>query len=91
MSTEPKAPKIEFPHPDYPIKVIGDNEHDFKGMVVEIVQVHAPDLDIEQVTVQESGNGNYSSVRMRITATSKEQLENLHQDLKATGRVKMVL
>jgi len=91
MSTEPKAPKIEFPHPGYPIKVIGDNADDFKGMVIEIVQIHAPDLDIEQVTVQESGNGNYSSVRLKITATSKEQLENLHLDLKATGRVKMVL
>jgi putative lipoic acid-binding regulatory protein len=91
MNTEPKAPKIEFPYPDYPIKVIGDNKHDFKKMVVEIVQIHAPDLDIEQVTVQQSRNANYSSVRLKITATSKEQLENLHQELKATGRVKMVL
>ncbi|GAA0696075.1 DUF493 domain-containing protein [Marinobacterium maritimum] len=91
MSTETEAPKIEFPHPDYPIKVIGDNQSDFKGMVIEIVQVHAPDLDIEQVVVQESGKGNYSSVRLKITATSEQQLVNLHEDLKATGRVKMVL
>ncbi len=91
MSTETEAPKIEFPHPDYPIKVIGDNQTDFKGMVIEIVQVHAPDLDIEQVVVQESGKGNYSSVRLKITATSEQQLINLHEDLKATGRVKMVL
>ncbi len=91
MSTETEAPKIEFPHPDYPIKVIGDNLADFKGMVIEIVQVHAPDLDIEQVVVQESGKGNYSSVRLKITATSEQQLVNLHEDLKATGRVKMVL
>ncbi|MBP0048183.1 DUF493 family protein [Marinobacterium sp. AK62] len=91
MSTETEAPKIEFPHPEYPIKVIGDNEQDFKGLVVEIVQIHAPDLDVEQVVVQQSGKGNYSSVRLKITATSHEQLENLHQDLKATGRVKMVL
>ncbi len=91
MSTETEAPKIEFPHPDYPIKVIGDNQSDFKGMVIEIVQVHAPDLDIEQVIVQESGKGNYSSVRLKITATSEQQLVNLHEELKATGRVKMVL
>lgn len=91
MSTETEAPKIEFPHPDYPIKVIGDNQADFKGMVIEIVQVHAPDLDITKVVVQESGKGNYSSVRLKITATSEQQLVNLHEDLKATGRVKMVL
>ncbi|SIQ73566.1 HP0495 family protein [Marinobacterium stanieri] len=91
MSSEPQAPKIEFPHPDYTLKIIGDNHDDFKGLVVEIVQIHAPDLDVEQVVVQESGKGNYSSVRLSITATSHEQLDNLHQDLKATGRVKMVL
>jgi len=91
MTNETEAPKIEFPHPNYPIKVIGDNQADFKGMVIEIVQVHAPDLDVEQVVVQESGNGNYSAVRLKITATSKRQLEQMHLDLKATGRVKMVL
>ncbi|MBV0932438.1 HP0495 family protein [Marinobacterium weihaiense] len=91
MSTETEAPKIEFPHPNYPIQVIGDNQADFKGMVIEIVQVHAPDLDIEQIVVQESGKGRYSSVRLKITATSEQQLVELHQDLKATGRVKMVL
>lgn len=91
MSTENEAPKIEFPHPDYPIKVIGDNQSDFRSLVIEIVQIHAPDLDIEQVVVQESGKGNYSAVRLRITATSEKQLVNLHEELKATGRVKMVL
>lgn len=91
MSTETEAPKIEFPHPNYPIKVIGDNQADFKGLVIEIVQIHAPDLDVEQVIVQESGKGNYSSVRLQITATSEQQLVSLHEELKATGRVKMVL
>ena len=91
MSTETEAPKIEFPHPNYPIKVIGDNQADFKGLVIEIVQIHAPYLDVEQVIVQESGKGNYSSVRLQITATSEQQLVSLHEELKATGRVKMVL
>ncbi|MDY6890587.1 MAG: DUF493 domain-containing protein [Pseudomonadota bacterium] len=91
MSREANAPKIEFPAPNYPIRVIGDNEPDFKGMVVEIVQIHAPDLEIDRVSVQESGAGNYCSVRLSITATSKEQLERLNRDLRATGRVKMVL
>jgi len=96
MTNETEAPKIEFPHPNYPIKVIGDNQADFKGMVIEIVQVHAPDLDVELVEVstvvpKDGSEPKWSAVRLKITATSKRQLEQMHLDLKATGRVKMVL
>ncbi|MEC8695204.1 MAG: DUF493 family protein [Pseudomonadota bacterium] len=38
-----------------------------------------------------SKNGKYQSFRFSITAESEEQLKNLHEDLKATGRVHMVL
>ncbi len=91
MSDTPEAPKIEFPCPDYPIKVVGHNENDFRGFVIETVQIHAPDLDISRITVAESRTGKYLSVRLMITATGVEQLERLHQDLKASGRVQTVL
>jgi len=52
--SEPEAPKIEFPCPDYPIKVVGNNADDFRAYVIETVQIYAPDLDISRVTVQES-------------------------------------
>ncbi|MBV1786727.1 DUF493 family protein [Marinobacterium sp. D7] len=91
MSDMPEAPKIEFPCENYPIKVVGHNENDFRGFVIETVQIHAPDLDITQVTVNESRTGKYLSVRLQITATGEEQLKRLHEDLKASGRVQTVL
>ncbi|NVK02275.1 MAG: DUF493 family protein [Oceanospirillaceae bacterium] len=89
--SEPEAPKIEFPCPDYPIKVVGNNADDFRAYVIETVQIYAPDLDISRVTVQESRTGKYLSVRLWITATGEEQLDKMHKDLKASGRVHTVL
>lgn len=89
--SEPEAPKIEFPCPDYPIKVVGNNAADFRAYVIETVQIHAPDLDISRVTVQESRTGKYLSVRLWITATGEEQLDRMHKELKASGRVHTVL
>lgn len=91
MSDTPEAPKIEFPCAGYPIKVVGHNENDFRGFVIETVQIHAPDLDISQITLSESRTGKYLSVRLSITATGEEQLKRLHEDLMASGRVQTVL
>ncbi|MFW8314620.1 DUF493 family protein, partial [Klebsiella pneumoniae] len=44
-------------------------------------------------TTQEraSSQGRFVSVQVRITATGTEQLQAIHFDLRATGRVHMVL
>lgn len=89
--SDTEAPKIEFPCDNYPIKVIGRGGEDFKGFVIEVVQIHAPDLDLETVTIQDSKKGTFQSVRFRITATGEDQLRALHQALMATGRVTMVI
>ncbi len=89
--SEVQAPKIEFPCSGYPIKVVGRAADDFQGFVIETIQVHAPDLDISQVTVQDSRNGTFRSVRLKITATGEAQLRALHRDLMASGRVQMVI
>lgn len=91
MSDTPEAPRIEFPCEDYPIKVVGFNEDDFRGFVIETVQIHAPDLDLTKISVAESRTGKYLSVRISITATGEDQLRALHDDLKASGRVQTVL
>ncbi len=83
-------PKIEFPC-DYPIKVVGDSAPDFKDFVVRTVQVHAPDLDMTSISLNASRNGRFISVRMSIIATGEAQLQSLFEDLKASGRVHMVL
>jgi putative lipoic acid-binding regulatory protein len=86
-----QAPKIEFPCERYPIKVIGTAGDGFSDLVIEVIQRHAPDLDPTTLVLRDSRNGNFLSVQVLITATGVEQLQAIHDDLRATGRVHMVL
>lgn len=86
-----QAPKIEFPCERYPIKVIGTAGEGFSELVIEVIRRHAPDLDSSTLVMRDSRNGNFLSVQLLITATSVEQLQAIHADLRATGRVHMVL
>ena len=87
---EPQAPKIEFPC-QYPIKVIGTASDDFAEAICQIVKKHDPGADTGAIELKDSKNGRFLSLRIVITATGQQQLEALHRDLKATGRVHMVL
>lgn len=89
--SEPTAPKIEFPCERYPIKVIGEAGEGFREVVLEVIQRHAPDLDETTLVTRDSRNGRFLSVQVLITATGVEQLQAIHVDLRATGRVHMVL
>ncbi|MBH9353083.1 DUF493 domain-containing protein [Pseudomonas aeruginosa] len=86
-----QPPKIEFPCERYPIKVIGDAGEGFSDLVVEIIPRHARDLDVETLVVRDSSKGRFLSVQVLITATDVDQLQAIHNDLRATGRVHMVL
>ncbi|WP_097460885.1 HP0495 family protein [Mangrovitalea sediminis] len=88
--SEPTPPKIEFPC-DYGIKVIGDAAPDFKQFVMEVVSRHDPELVEERVSINASRNGRFFSVRLTIVATGEPQLKALFEELKASGRVHMVL
>jgi hypothetical protein len=90
LSEGEQPPKIEFPC-DYPIKIIGDADPDFVELVVEIVCRHAADFDPATVNSRDSSKGKFRSVAVSIIATGEPQLEKLYADLKATGRVKMVI
>ncbi|MBG4680104.1 DUF493 domain-containing protein [Pseudomonas aeruginosa] len=86
-----QPPKIEFPCERYPIKVIGDAGEGFSDLVVEIIRRPAPDLAVETLVVRDSSKGRFLSVQVLITATDVDQLQAIHNDLRATGRVHMVL
>lgn len=85
-----EPPKIEFPC-DYPVKVLGRNVPEFRPVVLDLFERHAPGFDQDTITVRDSRKGNFLSMTIVITATGPEQLEALHQDLRATGLVQMVL
>lgn len=83
-------PKIEFPCA-YPIKVMGQYDADFAACIFAVIDRHAPDFDRETVVYRESSGGRYLSLTITITATGTGQLTALFEDLKATGRVALVL
>ncbi|MEB0044509.1 MULTISPECIES: DUF493 domain-containing protein [unclassified Pseudomonas] len=88
--TEVKAPKIEFPANDYPIKVIGDTIVDIKQKIIDIVKKHAT-INDERVDERQSSNGKYTTIQLHIVATGQDQLYDINSELRATGFVHMVL
>lgn len=86
-----QAAKIQFPCERYPVKVIGDAGEGFTELVVEVIRRHAPDLDETSLVVRDSRNGRFLSLQVLITATGVDQLQAINTELRATGRVHMVL
>lgn len=90
-TTQPPAPKIEFPCDDYPIKVVGDSGDELHQRVVEVMTRHAPGFDQAEIRVKDSRQGRYQSLTVRITATSVSQLKTIHEELTASPAIKMVM
>jgi len=89
--TDQAPPVIEFPCADYPIKVMGDAGDELQIHVVSVFSKHVVDFDVETLRVRESAQGNYQSITVSITATGKEQLQAIFEDLKVSDTVKLVL
>ena len=85
------TPSIIFPCEGYPLKVISHSDPDLVQRVVEVVRIHVEDFDEQTLSLQPSRAGNYTSVRLLITARSEGQLRALHGDLMALPEVKLVL
>lgn len=82
--------KIRFPCA-YPLKVVGNAAEDFREYVVSVLERHAGELLEEHIAVQASSNGRFLSVRVTITATGVDQLQAIFEELKASGRVHIVI
>ena len=92
MSTDHGSEEQGFAFPcEYAIKAMGLAESEFQSTVVEIVQVHAPDLDLAAVSSKTSRNGKSLSVTVLIQAVSRAQLDAIYDDLTAHEKVLMRL
>ena len=81
-----KTPTIDYPT-DVPIKVMGRHSPEFRSQTREVVERHVGELDELQVTERISRDGNFLSVTYTIRAHSREQLERIYGELRATGLV----
>ncbi len=89
MSHTEESP-LEFPC-QFPIKAMGKNSDDFESLVVSLVRKHCPDLGEGAVTSRDSRGGKYLAVTVTITATSRQQLDNIYYELSACEQVVMAL
>ena len=99
MSNPPPAPGAEVPPSEslitypsqFPIKVMGVRVDGLVAAITHIAQQFDPAFDASTVELRESKGGKYLGVTITITATSREQLDELYRTLSTHQMVKVVL
>lgn len=86
----PEQSLIEYPSA-FPIKVMGEQVEGFVEAVVAVAHQFDPDFDPGTVERRPSSTGRYLGLTITITATSREQLDELYRTLSTHPMVKVVL
>jgi uncharacterized protein len=86
----PEQSLIEYPSA-FPIKVMGANVEGFADAVAQVALQFDPAFDAATIEQRPSKGGNYLGVTITITATSREQLDELYRTLSTHPMVKVVL
>jgi uncharacterized protein len=81
---------IEYPS-QFPIKVMGERVDGFVEAVTMVALHFDPGFDAATVELRESSGGKYLGVTITVTATSREQLDELYRTLSTHPMVKVVL
>jgi putative lipoic acid-binding regulatory protein len=81
---------LEFPC-EFPIKAFGNASDELLIEVIQIIERHSQPLQPDSISVRKSNGGKYDAISVSITATSKEQLDAIYQELTASPRVIMAL
>jgi putative lipoic acid-binding regulatory protein len=89
-SIPPDESLIEYPSA-FPIKVMGANVPGFEQAIVDVALRFDPAFDPSTIEKRPSRAGNYLGITITITATSREQLDELYRTLSTHPMVKVVL
>lgn len=89
-SDAPAASLITYPC-QFPIKVMGIKTDQLVPALTHIAQQFDPGFDPGTVELRPSKAGNYLGVTLTVTATSREQLDELYRTLSTHPMVKVVL
>ena len=81
---------IEYPS-QFPIKVMGQKVDGLVHAITVIAKQFDPAFDASTIELRESKAGNYLGVTVTVTATSREQLDELYRTLSTHPMVKVVL
>ena len=86
----PEQSLIEYPS-SFPIKVMGANVDGFVQAVVAVAQGFDAAFDVGSIESRLSSGGKYLGLTLTVTATSREQLDELYRTLSTHPMVKVVL
>jgi uncharacterized protein len=86
----PEQSLIEYPSA-FPIKVMGAAVEGFEAAVVAVAQRFDPGFDAATLERRPSAGGKYLGLTLTVTATSREQLDELYRTLSTHPMVKVVL
>ncbi len=86
----PEQSLIEYPS-QFPIKVMGAHVEGFVEAVAHVARQFDPGFDASTIEQRPSKGGNYLGLTITITATSREQLDEIYRTLTTHPMVKVVL
>jgi uncharacterized protein len=86
----PEQSLIEYPS-NFPIKVMGLNVDGYVNAMTRIAEQFDPAFDPSTIELRASKGDKYLGVTLHVTATSREQLDELYRTLSTHPMVKMVL
>lgn len=86
----PEQSLIEYPCA-FPIKVMGARVEGFVEAIVAVARRFDPGFDAASVETRPSSGGKYLGITVTVTATSREQLDELYRTLSGHPMVKLVL
>ncbi|MDO5624771.1 MAG: DUF493 family protein [Pseudomonadota bacterium] len=90
LSPEQRESLIDYPSA-FPIKVVGVNEDGFAEAMTHIARQFDPAFDASTIEQRESGGGKYLGLTLTVTATSREQLDELYRALSTHPMARWVL
>ena len=90
VDTQPEKSLLEYPSA-FPIKVMGAHVDGFTEAIVAVARHFDPTFDAATVERRPSRAGNYLGLTITVTATSREQLDELYRTLSSHPMVRVVL
>jgi len=75
----------------FPIKVLGMHVEGFTEAIVAVARQFDPAFDATTLEARPSKAGNYLGLTITVTATSRDQLDELYRTLSTHPMVKVVL
>ncbi|MFZ2724873.1 MAG: DUF493 domain-containing protein [Methylococcaceae bacterium] len=73
---------LEFPC-SFPIKAMGRVDVQLDIIIIDIVQKHSPQTDVQSLKKRPSKDGNYLAITVMVEASSKQQLDAIYHELSA--------